>query len=68
MVFVLGTEDNPLTVNTTIRIKSGSLEEPTTVPNRLYVDNFYIRRVTEGEEPYFEENGGSGVGQMVCIL
>lgn len=66
MVFVLGTEDNPLTVNTTIRIKSGSLEEPTTVPNRLYVDNFYIRRVTEGEEPYFEENGGSGVDKIMA--
>ena len=66
MVFVVGTEDNPLTVNTTIRIVSGSLSEPTATPNRLYVDNFYIRRVTEGEEPYFEENGGSGVDNIMA--
>ena len=66
MVFVVGTEDNPLTVNTTIRIVSGSLDTPTATPNRLYVDNFYIRRVTEGEEPYFEENGGSGVDRIMA--
>ena len=65
MVFVIGTENNPLSVNTKIRIKSGSLEEPTATPNRLYVDNFYIRRVLEWEEPYFEENGGSGVDKIM---
>lgn len=66
MIFVLSTEANPLTVNTAIRITSGSLEEPTATPNRLYVDNFYIRRVVEGEEPYFEENGGSGVDKIMA--
>ena len=65
MIFVLGTEKNPLTVDTKIRIKSGSLTNPTAVPNRLYVDNFYIRRVTEGEQPYFEQNGGSGVDKIM---
>lgn len=66
MVFVVGTESNPLTVNTTIRIKSGSLEATTATPNRLYVDNFYIRRVTEGEQPYFEQNGGSGADKIMA--
>ncbi len=67
LVFVVGTEANPLTVNTTIRIKSGSLDAPTATPNRLYVDNFYVRRVTEGEEPYFEENGGSGLDKILGV-
>ena len=66
MVFVVGTEANPLTVNTAIRITSGSLDTPSTTPTRLYVDNFYIRRVLENEEPYFEENGGSGVDKIMA--
>ena len=66
MIFVLGTESNPLTVDTKIRIKSGSLTTPTTTPNRIYVDNFYIRRVTEVDEPYFEQNGGSGVDKIMA--
>ena len=65
MVFVVGTENNPLSVNTRIRIKCGSLEAPAATNSRLYVDNFYIRRVTEIEEPYFEENGGSGVDRIM---
>ena len=68
LVFVVGTEDNPLTVNTTITIKSGSLDTPTTTPNRIYVDNFYVRRVLEGEEPYFEENGGSGADKILGLI
>ena len=67
LVFVVGTEANPLTVNTTITIKSGSLDTPTSTPNRLYVDNFYVRRVIEGEEPYFEENGGSGLDKILGV-
>ena len=67
LVFVVGTEANPLTVNTTITIKSGSLDTPTSTPNRLYVDNFYVRRVVEGEEPYFEENGGSGLDKILGV-
>ncbi len=66
MVFVVGTEDNPLTVNTRIRIKCGSLEAPATTNSRLYVDNFYIRRVTEIDEDYFEQNGGSGVDKIMA--
>ena len=66
MIFVLGTESNPLTVDTKIRITSGSLTTPTTTPNRIYVDNFYIRRVTEVDEPYFEQNGGSGVDKIMA--
>ena len=65
MVFVLSTEDNPLTVNTRIRIKCGSLEAPASTNSRLYIDNFYIRRVTEIDEPYYEQNGGSGVDKVM---
>lgn len=68
MVFVVGTEANPITVNTRIRIKCGSLEAPASTNSRLYVDNFYIRRVVEGEEPYFEENGGSGPDNIMAAV
>lgn len=64
-VFVVSTKQNPITVNTQVRIVCGSLSSTSNENNRIYLDNFYIRRYTVDDEPYFEENGGSGPD---CIL
>ena len=64
-VFVASTEQNPVTVNTQIRITCGSLSANSTENNRIFLDNFYIRRIPETEEPYFEENEGSGPDKIL---
>ena len=60
LVFVAGTKANPITANTRVRIICGSLTQNSAVNNRIYLDNFYIRRLQEVEEDYFAENNGSG--------
>ncbi len=60
LVFVASTKTNPITVNTQVRITCGSLSAASTENSRIFIDNFYIRRITEIDQPYFEENGGSG--------
>lgn len=64
-VFVASTEQNPVTVNTQIRITCGSLSASSAENNRIFLDNFYIRRLTETDEPYFEENEGSGPDKIL---
>lgn len=51
---------NPITVNTRIRIACGSFTQTSPVNNRIFLDNFYIRRLEADEENYFTENNGSG--------
>ena len=65
LVFVVGTKQNPITVNTQVRITCGSLSSTAAGNNRIYLDNFYIRRYTEDEVSYFEENGGSGADRIL---
>ena len=60
LVFVGGTQLNPITVNTRIRISCGSFTQTSPVNNRIFLDNFYIRRLEADEENYFTENNGSG--------
>ena len=60
LVFVVGTQLNPITVNTRIRISCGSFTQTSPVNNRIFLDNFYIRRLEADEENYFTENNGSG--------
>lgn len=60
LVFVAGTKANPITANTRVRIICGSLTQNSAVNNRIYLDNFYIRRLQKVEEDYFAENNGSG--------
>lgn len=43
-----------------VRIICGSLTQNSAVNNRIYLDNFYIRRLQKVEEDYFAENNGSG--------
>ena len=64
-VFVVSTKQNPITINTQVRITCGSLSPSSTENNRIYLDNFYIRRYTEDEENYFETNGGSGADRIL---
>lgn len=66
LVFVKGTELNPITSSTQIRISVGSLSEVSATPTRLYVDNIYVRTLNEQyDEDYFTENGGSGLDQIL---
>lgn len=60
LVFVVGTQLNPITVNTRIRISCGSFTQTSPANNRIFLDNFYIRRLEADEENYFTENNGSG--------
>ena len=60
LVFVVGTQLNPITVNTRIRISCGSFTQTSPVNNRIFLDNFYIRCLEADEENYFTENNGSG--------
>ena len=50
----------PRTATTRVRIICGSLTQNSAVNNRIYLDNFYIRRLQKVEEDYFAENNGSG--------
>ena len=52
LVFVVGTQLNPITVNTRIRISCGSFTQTSPVNNRIFLDNFYIRRLEADEENY----------------
>lgn len=60
LVFVASTKLNPITANTRIRITCGSLTQTSSTNNRIFLDNFYIRRLQTIEEDYFTENKGSG--------
>ena len=62
LVFVAGTKANPITANTRVRIICGSLTQNSAVNNRIYLDNFYIRRLQKVEEDYFAENNGRNAG------
>ena len=57
---MVGTQLNPITVNTRIRISCGAFTQTSPVNNRIFLDNFYIRRLEADEENYFTENNGSG--------
>ena len=50
---MVGTQLNPITVNTRIRISCGSFTQTSPVNNRIFLDNFYIRRLEADEENYF---------------
>lgn len=65
LVFVASTPTNPITANTKIRLISGSLTAPFEKNNRIYIDNFYIRNLTDVDQPYFEQNGGSGLDRIL---
>lgn len=60
---IISSDKNPFTGNTRIRISSGSASSP----NRVFIDNFYIRRIDakEGDEDLWEANGGSGKDMLL---
>lgn len=59
---ILSDGRNPFTGNTRIRITAGDPASETGTPNRIFIDNFYIRRILTkyGDEDLWEANGGSG--------
>lgn len=62
LVGILSSDRNPFTGNTRIRITAGNPESEGGTPNRIFVDNFYIRRIIakDGDEDLWTINGGSG--------
>ena len=60
LIFVVSTKANPITVNTRIRITCGSLTQPSATNSRIFLDNFYIRRLEVDGQDYFAQNNGSG--------
>lgn len=65
LVFVKGTQLNPITANTQIRITAGSLTKVTS-PNRVFVDNIYVRTLNEKLDPdFYTLNGGSGPDKIL---
>lgn len=61
VIFIASTEQNPITNNTQIHLTAGSLVETMSTSNRIFIDNFYIRRLEENEmKIYYTINGGSG--------
>ncbi|MBR1705160.1 MAG: hypothetical protein IJ721_00020 [Bacteroidales bacterium] len=56
LIGIAGTDRSPLTADTRIRITAGSLSEtPAAKPNRIFIDNFYIRRIVSTETVHDED-------------
>ena len=57
---------NPFTGNTRIRFTAGD-PAATGTPNRIFIDNVYIRKIVEknGDEDLFLANGGSGKDNLL---
>lgn len=69
MLFIQSSDRYPVTANTRIRFSAGSLDAPSETNSRIYMSNFYIRRLVEGvDEDYFAENGGSGVDRILGLV
>lgn len=63
LVGIVSSDQNPFTGNTRIRISaSGS-----GTPNRVFIDNFYIRTIDmkNGDEDIWTSNGGSGKDNLL---
>ncbi len=66
-IFLISTEDNPFTGDTRIRL---SVPDGNGQPNRVALDNFYIRRYEINDEVQDEDvykaNGGSGLDHITA--
>ena len=62
LVGIIGTDRNPLTSDTRIRFTAGSLSPTPGKPNRIFLDNVYLRKITSNahvqDEDLFLLNGG----------
>lgn len=67
---LLSVPENPFTGNTRIRISSAEADPSAGGPNRILIDNFYIRRIVlkDGDEDLWTENGGSGKDNLLGAL
>ena len=65
---ILSADRNPFTGNTRIRITSGTASSGRA--NRIFIDNFYIRRISQknGDEDLWAVNGGSGQDKLLGAL
>ena len=64
---IISDDRNPFTGNTRIRITAGDPAATAGRPNRIFIDNFYIRRIDEkkGDEDLWTANGGSGKDNLL---
>ena len=71
LVGVINTEANPFTADTRIRFIAGDVSGAAGTPNRIYIDNVYIRNFTlDPVKNIFDEdlwtlNGGSGPDRII---
>lgn len=64
---IISSDRNPFTGNTRIRITAGDPAASGVKPNRIFIDNFYIRKIDEenGDEDLWIANGGSGKDKLL---
>lgn len=64
---IISSDRNPFTGNTRIRITAGDPAVSGGKPNRIFIDNFYIRKIVEknGDEDLWAANGGSGKDNLL---
>ncbi|MBO6169937.1 MAG: BACON domain-containing protein [Bacteroidales bacterium] len=64
---IISSDRNPFTGDTRICITAGDPSATSGQPNRIYIDNFYIRRIVEknGDEDLWIANGGSGKDNLL---
>ncbi len=64
---IISSDSNPFTGNTRIRITAGNPSASAGTPNRIFIDNFYMRRIVEknGDEDLWIANGGSGKDNLL---
>ena len=71
LVGVINTEANPFTPDTRIRFIAGDVTGAAGTPNRIYIDNVYIRNFSLDpvknifDEDLWELNGGSGPDRII---
>ena len=72
--YLIGLEStaaSPLSGNTRIRFTAGDMSGATGTPNRIFIDNVYIRRIavtkTYADEDLWVLNGGNGADKLLGV-
>lgn len=68
LVFIEGSENNPITVNTALRFVAGSMASSGTEPcNRVFLDDIFVYRQSPvGDEDLFLANGSRSGKDIIC--
>lgn len=68
MVFITGTQNNPINVNTTIRFVAGNMtENAAETNNRVFIDDIFIYRIDprKSEDPFLLYGSRSGRDELI---